>query len=228
MIYSNVNPNTQTAIQDIRGVLLLIATEVLFTFGYAVLYSLASQVPLLRREVGEHVYSLSAFYVSKTVLTVRNYYQLHWELLIFFQIPRIILESFLFVAIVYFSTNLEGDFVTYLKISTSLALSGIAATAYGNVNISITVYYLILLSNHFLILGFLLSGLFESIRVATELSGIIDLVLLLFAGLYLNVKATPLLKYISFFFYANETIAINYWLNIKHIGKSVRGLKIMV
>lgn len=71
MIYSDVNPNTQTAIQDIRGVLLLIATEVLFTFGYAVLYSLASQIPLLRREVGEGVYSLSAFYISKAVLTVK-------------------------------------------------------------------------------------------------------------------------------------------------------------
>lgn len=53
--------------------------------------------------------------------------------------------------------------------------------------------------------------------IGTELSSIVDLVLLLVAGIYLNVKTFPLLKYISFFFYANETVAINFWLTINEI-----------
>ena len=80
-------------------------------------------------------------------------------------------------------------------ITLSLSLSGICAMSYG----------------------FLLSGIFESIRVSTELSGIIDLVLLLFAGMYINVKSLSYFKYLSFFFYANETIAINFWSQVEDI-----------
>lgn len=62
--------------------------------------------------------------------------------------------------------------------------------------------------------GFFLSGLFESIFIVTELSGIVDLVLLLVAGIYINVKFVSWLKYLSFFFYANETISIHFWRTI--------------
>lgn len=65
--------------------------------------------------------------------------------------------------------------------------------------------------------GFFLSGLFESFFVGTELSGIVDLVLLLVSGMYINVKYVPWIKYISFFFYANETVAITFWTNIETI-----------
>lgn len=60
--------------------------------------------------------------------------------------------------------------------------------------------------------GFFLSGLFESVLIGTELSSILDLILMLVSGIYINVKTVPLLKYISFFFYANETVAISFWL----------------
>lgn len=65
--------------------------------------------------------------------------------------------------------------------------------------------------------GFFLSGLFESFFVGTELSGIVDLVLLLVSGMYLKVKYVPWLKYISFFFYANETVGIIFWSEIETI-----------
>lgn len=59
--------------------------------------------------------------------------------------------------------------------------------------------------------GFFLSGIFESFFVGTELSGIVDLVLLLASGMYINVNHVSWLKFISFFYYANETVAINFW-----------------
>jgi hypothetical protein len=66
--------------------------------------------------------------------------------------------------------------------------------------------------------GFFLSGLFESLFIGTELSAIADLILMLVSGIYINVKTVPLLKYISFFFYANETVSINFWLTVDEIN----------
>lgn len=65
--------------------------------------------------------------------------------------------------------------------------------------------------------GFFLSGIFESFFVGTELSGIVDLVLMLASGMYINVNQVKWLKYISFFYYANETVAINFWLKVDEI-----------
>ncbi|CAO1317727.1 unnamed protein product [Diamesa tonsa] len=178
-VYSGISIDSETSVQDIRGFLMILGTEVLFTFTYAVLFSLCSELPLLRKETGDHLYSLSAYYVSQ----------------VFINIPRVFFETFLFTAICYFSMDIGRDFGTFLSITLSLSLSGVCAMSYG----------------------FLLSGIFESIRVSTELSGIIDLVLLLFAGMYINVKSLSYFKYLSFFFYANETIAINFWSKVEDI-----------
>lgn len=111
------------------------------------------------------------------------------------QVPRVLFESFLFTSLVYFATDIGRDIGTYLSISLSVTLSGFCAMAYG----------------------FFLSGLFESFFIGTELSAIVDLILLLVSGVYINVKTVPLLKYISFFFYANESVAVHFWLSIDEI-----------
>lgn len=87
------------------------------------------------------------------------------------------------------------DFSTFLNISLAIMLSGLCAMSYG----------------------FFLSGIFESFFVGTELSGIVDLVLMLASGMYINVDQVKWLKYISFFFYANETVAINFWSKVDKI-----------
>lgn len=66
--------------------------------------------------------------------------------------------------------------------------------------------------------GFFLSGIFESFFVGTELSGIVDLVLLLASGMYINVDHVKWLKFISFFFYANETVQITFWNKVNELN----------
>lgn len=85
--------------------------------------------------------------------------------------------------------------MTYLNFSMSIALSGACAMSYG----------------------FFLSGLFENFFIGTELSSIVDLILILASGIYTSVKLMPYLKYTSFFFYANECIAIYFWLQVDEI-----------
>lgn len=101
----------------------------------------------------------------------------------------------MYTAIIYFSIDIGRDFMTYLNFSLTITLSGICAMAYG----------------------FFLSGLFESLFIGTELSSIVDLVLLLSSGIYTNVTSVPLLKYFSFFFYANECVSIYFWLRVGEI-----------
>lgn len=196
-VYSNVSFESDSAVQDIRGFIVILATEVLFVFVYAVFYLFYEILPLLRKETGDRLYSLSAYYVSFVLLMVSQSESLYWNYNEddFLQIPRVLLETFLYTAIIYFSTDIGRDFRTYLDISISISMSGICAMAYG----------------------FFLSGLFESVFIGTELSAIVDLILLLVSGMYMSVKTVPLLKYISFFFYANETVSIRFWMDVDEI-----------
>lgn len=57
-----------------------------------------------------------------------------------------------------------------------------------------------------------------------EMGPPIDLFLLIFGGMYINIKSFPYLKYVSIFFYSSEGINIEYWSTVKEIGKSFANL----
>lgn len=106
----------------------------------------------------------------------------------------------MFTAIIYFSTDIGRDYWMYFKLCLCIIPSGLTAMAYG----------------------FFLAGLFESFFIGTELSAITDLVLLLVSGIYTNVKTVSFLKYISFFFYANESVAFTFWSTKNRINCSTK------
>lgn len=193
-VYSNISLDSETTVQDIKGFLIILATEILFTFVYAVFTLVYVDLPLLRKETGNRLYSLSAYYVSIVLLMVSGSRSIVLTLLTshYQQIPRIIFETFMYAAIIYFATDIGSDFMTFLSISFAIMLAGLCSMAYG----------------------FFLSGIFSSFFVGIELSGIVDLVLLLVSGMYMNVKFVPFLKYISFFFYANESVSIIFWSQV--------------
>jgi multisubunit Na+/H+ antiporter MnhF subunit len=62
--------NSHSSVQDIRGFLTILATEILFTFVYSVLLLFYEILPLLRKEAGDRLYSLSAYYTSIVLLMV--------------------------------------------------------------------------------------------------------------------------------------------------------------
>lgn len=70
MTYSGISLKSPSAIQDIRGFLTILATEILFVFVYTVFFLFYEILPLLRKEAGDRLYSLSAYYVSMVVLMV--------------------------------------------------------------------------------------------------------------------------------------------------------------
>lgn len=72
-VYSGVSLESHSSVQDIKGFLVILATEVLFTFIYAVFYLVYEVYPLLRKETGDQIYSLSAYYVSLVLLMVSEW-----------------------------------------------------------------------------------------------------------------------------------------------------------
>lgn len=88
LVYLNISLESNTAVQDINGFLLMLASEILFTFVYAgnieaityphlnlyesfsVFTLIYIELPLLRKETGNRLYTLSAYYVSLVVLMV--------------------------------------------------------------------------------------------------------------------------------------------------------------
>lgn len=86
LVYLRISFDSNTSVQDINGFLLMLACEILFTFVYAgmilnynphLIYESFSvftliyiELPLLRKETGNRLYTLSAYYVSLVVMMV--------------------------------------------------------------------------------------------------------------------------------------------------------------
>ncbi|XP_037818280.1 protein brown [Lucilia sericata] len=179
IMYSGVQGLTQTSIQDIGGSIFMLSTEMIFTFSYGVTYVFPSALPIMRREVGEGTYSLSAYYVA-VVLSF---------------IPMAFFKSYIFFGVVYSSIYLDRGFMLFLSMGLVLALSAVAATGYG----------------------LFLSTIFETEKMASECAAPFDLLFLIFGGAYYNVDSIPFLKYFSLFFYSNEALMYNFWINVDKI-----------
>ncbi|XP_052896875.1 protein brown [Anopheles moucheti] len=178
-LYYEVRPASQTSIQDIRGALFLMISELVYTISYGVFYTFPSEMPLIRREVGEKSYNLSVYYAHKVLYSV----------------PRAFFESFLFIGVVYAFVGFTTDILTYCCMSLVSSGASILAMAYG----------------------YLLSCTTGTMNLAIETSNIVFLAFMLLGGLYLNLRAFPLLKYLSFFFYASEGVSVYYWLPMESI-----------
>lgn len=70
LVYLRISFESRTSVQDINGYLVMLACEILFTFVYAVFTFIYIELPLLRKETGNRLYSLSAYYVSLVVMMV--------------------------------------------------------------------------------------------------------------------------------------------------------------
>lgn len=183
-MYSGLQTLSQTYIQDIGGSIFMLSSEMIFTFSYGVTYVFPASLPIMRREVGEGTYSLSAYYVA-VVLSF---------------IPMAFFKSYVFFALIYGSIYSDRGFMLYLSMGLILALSAVSATGYG----------------------LFLSTIFESEKMASECAAPFDLLFLIFGGAYYNVDSIPFLKYFSLFFYANEALMYDFWIDVDNIGKLVQ------
>lgn len=111
----DVELSDQRSIQDISGFVFNLTAQIIFATAYNVVYYYPSQMPVLRRETGERIYSLSAFYVANVLAGI----------------PRSALECFVFLAIIQPCVSFINGIWMFFVIGVTLSLVAIPATAYG-------------------------------------------------------------------------------------------------
>lgn len=89
--------------------------EVIFTFAYSVFYVFPNLLPVLRRQVGEGLYSLSAYYTA----------------LQFSLIPVLFLKTFAFLALIYWQVCAERGWILFLQMALFLSLAAFVSSLYG-------------------------------------------------------------------------------------------------
>lgn len=115
LLYHNATGRTQESIQDVVGVLVIITCEIIFTCAYAAIYFYPLQLPILRRETNEHIYSFSAYYIAEIICSV----------------PIAILRSFVALAVTYAWVGFQRGFMLYFELSITLLITAFTANAYG-------------------------------------------------------------------------------------------------
>ncbi|XP_076302770.1 protein brown [Lasioglossum baleicum] len=179
--YTGINPSTQEGVQNARGALYMMSSEISFTVAYSVIYEFPGQLLIYLRENG--VYGCGPYYVATFCGLV----------------PNAIFKALMFTTVIYFILVTEvnlSNFLFYCLISSVTAFS---STAYG----------------------LMFSILFEDIDVATSIMVPIDMLFLLTAGMFYNLRSLPAclscFKYFSIFFYLNEALSIIYWSRVDDI-----------
>ncbi|KAM0725944.1 Protein scarlet [Formica fusca] len=113
IFYVGTKSSTQEGIQNIRGALYMMISEIIFTVAYSVIYELPGELVLYLRE--STVYAPGPYYFAT----------------IFGSIPKTIFKAFLFTVVMYFLLHSEFwllDFCLYCLCTTMTAICG---TAYG-------------------------------------------------------------------------------------------------
>lgn len=120
-IYSSVRDQNQSLPQNVQGALYAITAQIVFRTSYGVQHLFPSVLPLLRREVNENIYSLSACYVSK----------------IFSRIPMHLMDSFIILSAVFAFSGFLNQFWIFVQFLALLTVTGVTANAYGCMTSSI-------------------------------------------------------------------------------------------
>lgn len=114
-IYYRTTGRTQESIQDIRGALFAIVAEVVFTASYSIIHFYPSQMPILRRETNEHIYTFSAYYMAEMFCTI----------------PPGIIRSLVSITATYLFVGFYKGLKSYCQFVFALSVTSFTAHAYG-------------------------------------------------------------------------------------------------
>ncbi|CAK1544450.1 unnamed protein product [Leptosia nina] len=111
--YVGISGRTQRGVQDLRGFLWLMCSEISFALAYVALYSFEGDLTLFKRERG--LYTTSAFYICRFLSFI----------------PRCVVWPILYVLIVTLALELPNHILTAIEFAAALIITAIASTAYG-------------------------------------------------------------------------------------------------
>ncbi|KAG5328000.1 SCRT protein, partial [Acromyrmex charruanus] len=206
IFYIGINSLTQERIQSARGVLYFTISEVILTMAYSVVYELPGELVLYVRE--SNVYTSGPYYLATVLALViirRTLEKQHVRNIITFfsmgilQIPRTVFKALLFTVALYFALHSEFSLLSFCSYCLCTTAAAICGNAYGMA----------------------ISSWIEDIDIITSIMLALDLLFLLTAGTFYNLRTLPsylaYFKYTSIFYYATEAISIVHWSGIEDI-----------
>ncbi|XP_076678317.1 protein scarlet isoform X2 [Andrena cerasifolii] len=113
IFYTGINPRTQMGVQNARGVLYMMSSEISFTVAYSVIYEFPGQLLIYLRE--NSVYSCGSYYIA-TFLGL---------------IPKAIFKALLFTTVIYFILITDVSLLNFLLYCSTTSVAAICGTTYG-------------------------------------------------------------------------------------------------
>ncbi|RVE50654.1 hypothetical protein evm_004686 [Chilo suppressalis] len=111
--YVGISGTSQRGVQDLRGLLWLMTSEVCFALAYSALFAFEEDLSLFKREVG--TYSCSSYYVARLLGYV----------------PRCVAWPLMLVLLMTLAVQLPQHALTATKFFVTLSFAAVAASAYG-------------------------------------------------------------------------------------------------
>ncbi|XP_056007707.1 protein white-like [Ostrea edulis] len=178
------NDYHQEDIMNINGVIFLLIISFTYNSLFPVLNVFPKEIPVFLREHGTGLYRVDVYYITKMLV----------------EIPFIVTNSAMIIAIVYWMSGLEHDIYAYVNATIISILTSAAASSFG----------------------YTISAASPSVTIALTLGPLLMTPFLLFGGYFLNNGSVPVyflwIKYTSWFLYSNELMITNQWRDISHIS----------
>lgn len=114
-IYSTVAQLDQSSPQNVEGAIYIITAQIVFRTSYGVQHVFPAMLPILRRETGENIYSLSACYVSTFIC----------------RIPMHCLDVLTILGAIFAFSGFLNEFWLFIRFAFILIACAITANAYG-------------------------------------------------------------------------------------------------
>lgn len=114
-LYQNVTGETQESIQDVQGIFFILTCEIVFSTLYRILNFYMHNLPLLRRETHERIYSLSAYYVAECLCDA----------------PFLSIKPMIGLIFTYALAGFDKGLLLFFEIWLTLAFLAFTSNAYG-------------------------------------------------------------------------------------------------
>jgi len=168
----------QRSIQDRTGILVFLTMNQAFGSVISTAQVIPRQLVIVNRDRANRLYSVFPFYVSSVLVTI----------------PVEIVPTLVNICIVYFMSNLGGDFLIFLAVIMLENFCGISV-------------------------GMVLSACVKNVTMAPQLAPAVVILFLIFNGNFVNEESVPVyfawLKEISFIRYAFRATAVNEFKDAK-------------
>ncbi|KJH52524.1 ABC transporter, ATP-binding protein [Dictyocaulus viviparus] len=240
-VYLN-NSYTQQKVANINGSLYQMITNMAFMFQFAVLHHFCSEMQTFYREYDSGLYTVSSFFIAKNMAELPNYtlsalvfssilYWMSrliplWDAFVFYLLVGVLVQSTAIsievVSDIFDVINgrMKSLRIKVGKLRQTLVIYTVVITRINSLSKSIFNHMIQALCK-LAILGYAMGCIFGTVSTASAVLPIFVVPMMAFGGYFINQGSLPIyfypFKFLSYFGYAYESLAVNEWSHVERI-----------